>query len=286
MKKDVYSKVIEITPEMAKKWLESNTHNRRASESLIEYYTDQINKGRWSLNGEPIIFSDTFTLLDGQQRLMSVIRANKPITSVVTFNVSDETFTTIDSGKKRTIADVMSIKGVNNYTTVTSGIIKYESLKKQLHPKLLFNPSGSATYTCLQSSRRLKVSTDDVLDFYYANKNLLDRLAEFSVKYYHINRIMSTSEIFAYTCYLIIDKLHTEESVFGFFSQVLTGQNIENETIFLLRNRLIQNKTSNIKISSIYREAIIKRTWNNYLTGKSVTRFYFNDNEIDRIDFN
>ncbi len=70
-----------------------------------------------------------------------------------------------------------------------------------------------------------------------------------------------------------------EESSFGFFSQLSSGMNVNNDTIHLLRNKLMKDKISIKKIPILIKVALIIKTWNYYRTGKTVTNLVYYPSE-------
>jgi len=113
-----------ITPDRAFELLEHNTKNRNIRQSLIDRYAREMKAGRWRLNGETIIISDTGRILDGQHRLWAVIEADTPIQTAMAYDVDEDTFDTIDMGATRTAADVFKIGDVTD-PALAQGTIKW-----------------------------------------------------------------------------------------------------------------------------------------------------------------
>jgi hypothetical protein len=67
--------------------------------------------GLWMNNGQSIIFSDTNELMDGQQRCHAIVRSGQPQSCVVVRGVPRQAFVTIDSGRRRSLADVLGMEG-------------------------------------------------------------------------------------------------------------------------------------------------------------------------------
>ncbi len=106
---NVKSTVMLVTPELAVKWLEGNTHNREIRPALVERYARMMANGRWVLNGESIIFDVTGKLLDGQHRLWACFESKTPFETVVITDVDPDAFLTIDQGAKRTAGDALHV---------------------------------------------------------------------------------------------------------------------------------------------------------------------------------
>jgi len=124
--------VMEITPELATKWLEGNVHNRKLRQKEVDRLAREMKGGRWALNGESIIFASDGTLLDGQHRLWACVESQVTFQSVVVYGADASSFTTIDQGRHRSPANHLEVARVqSNYTTtvaaVASIIIRYRT---------------------------------------------------------------------------------------------------------------------------------------------------------------
>lgn len=106
----ITSKVITITPEDARKYLGNMVHNRPVSQANVKTYCEDILGGKWGLNGQGIIFDLKGRLLDGQHRMLAIIKAGKSIQMLAVYGVSDEMFSRMDIGNKRTVADVLDVR--------------------------------------------------------------------------------------------------------------------------------------------------------------------------------
>lgn len=98
--------IVNVTPEMAKAWLDSNNFNRPRRPDLVAKYVKQINQGRWRLTHQGIAFTRFGTLLDGQHRLFAIIECGVILPFRVFINEPPENFAVIDCGKNRTALDV------------------------------------------------------------------------------------------------------------------------------------------------------------------------------------
>lgn len=105
-----------ITPSQAEAMLATNTANRKVDRPRVRLYAEQIKSGQWKLTGDAIRISSDNVLLDGQHRLHAIILSGLPVETVVARNVDPSTYTVIDTGKNRTVADVLTIAGVTGGT--------------------------------------------------------------------------------------------------------------------------------------------------------------------------
>jgi hypothetical protein len=102
-----------ITPARAAKYLEHNTTNRRVRYQWRDMLAQAIDDGRWRLTHQGIAFNCDGTLIDGQHRLMAIVKANKPVQAYVTRGMDREALYAIDQGKGRSVVDVAGPLGLN-----------------------------------------------------------------------------------------------------------------------------------------------------------------------------
>ena len=98
-------RVVEITPDLAKKWLAANKDNRHARPSHINKLAMEIKNGIWKLTHQGIAFSSDGRLIDGQHRLEAIVTANKPVFMAVFIDLDDNMFGALDRGIRRTLTD-------------------------------------------------------------------------------------------------------------------------------------------------------------------------------------
>lgn len=127
-------KIMEVTPEVATRWLEKNTHNREVREAKVKEFSDAINRGQWKLTTDAIAFCHPYvdsenvrhdeTLINGQHRLWAVVMANKPAMFTVWWGCEPEEFGVIDQGVPRTQGDILGVTrpDLNHPTALVSAI--------------------------------------------------------------------------------------------------------------------------------------------------------------------
>lgn len=114
------AKVEIITPAYAKQLLDQNPSNRKLSETTINRYAADMKAGAWTNNGQGIVITPDGALLDGQHRMHAVLRSQREIAMLVVRGVPPEAFVTMDSGKARSFADVLSVQGCVHVNTLAS----------------------------------------------------------------------------------------------------------------------------------------------------------------------
>lgn len=100
-----------ITPDEARKYLDSNTHNRAPISKAIDEYARAMREGQWSLNGQSIVFDADGVLIDGQNRLMACVMSGVPFQTWVVRGVADaRAFVTTDVGRSRNARDMLTYR--------------------------------------------------------------------------------------------------------------------------------------------------------------------------------
>ena len=113
----VRSQWMDVTPEMAARWLKVNFRNRPVSEDVIKAYARDMAAGVWHPTHQGIAFNDLDELIDGQHRLKAAVLARKTVRMMVTFglksNIAGSRMTTmdcVDRGRTRSVADQLKIQ--------------------------------------------------------------------------------------------------------------------------------------------------------------------------------
>ena len=133
----IYSEVVVITPAEAAEILRTkNKVNRAIDRRLVARLAASMKAGEWKVNGECIVFAPDGTLLDGQNRLSAIVKSGVAITTCVMYNVPEDARATMDSGKKRTAADVLRFMGYKN-SNIMAPIVRlayiYDMLDREMN---------------------------------------------------------------------------------------------------------------------------------------------------------
>lgn len=112
--------IIDISPAMAKAWLDRGGQNRVPTRGRVVRLTNSIRAGEWQVTGDTIKLDQDGKVIDGQHRLLACIAAGMPIRSLVVRGVATEVFSVLDTGKNRTPGDVLGIAGYKNRIAMAS----------------------------------------------------------------------------------------------------------------------------------------------------------------------
>ena len=211
----------------------------------MRYAQDMI-EGRWKEDTcELIKVSKRGVLLDGQHRLLAVVKSNKPIYFHVGYDLPDDVFDVLDTGSIRNASDTFLIKGIKHQNAIPSMINIYTALKNgySILPQKNYRPTNSI-----------------LLELYYKDEVFWQGVSTKALSWYQsFAKILSPSTMGG--LYALLSEIN-EHDADRFFSQLATGLNIENISINLLRQKLMQDKMAPRKMTATLRHALIIKAWN------------------------
>jgi len=242
-----------ITPDRARSLLESNTNNRPVIKASLAKLCNEMQMGRFVFNGDAIRISKTGRLLDGQHRLLAVVKTGISIETFVVYGLNDECFKTIDQGSLRTLSALLSMEGATNYTMAAAA--------SMLIQKYLDG------YTPTQGSNGARSKTD-LVNFYNENKaNVLLATSRISGSK-QLKKLMSGG--YLAFIYFILYGINKEDCEL-FFSRVESGNGLViHQPELVLREKLISVISKSDKESQVARAAYFIFAWNAFRNNKQM----------------
>lgn len=257
MKTDLKAAVESITPDMAEEYATGKTHNRAKSDALIQKYLREMCDGRWRLNGEPIIFSDTGRLLDGQHRMNALHQYGKPLKFLVVRGVEEDAFTTIDTGSARKGKDVFSIKGISN-PMIASAICKM---------CLQWEHGGGNL-----SKINVTFSNDELLKYFESNTEAISEGTRIANRPELRRRLCPT----ATGTLVVLCNREFPDLVERFLLGLETGANLSNgDPVLTLRNRLEREKEGLGRMALPAKFALLFKAWNAFVCDRSLPKLSY-----------
>lgn len=257
----VYQRV--VTPEDAQKFLEKNNGNRKLSERNVLFFFHQMKRGDWQLTADPIKFSKTGRLLDGQHRLAALIKNNKPIEMFIAEGLDEKIFTVLDTGKNRSAGDLLSTQGFKN-SNALAGAVRSILLYQQGY----YSDPGRA-------ARVSKATNTNIIKWIEDNPEIQEILG-FTNHVYRQFRYISHGPLTM--LYWTLSRKNQEQAD-NFFGKYASGIELsEGSAIRLLRERLIKDSQNKTKLSSRDKTAIFIYAWNAFVTKKTIERLTLQKN--------
>lgn len=250
-------KTVLITPEIAVEILKKNNINRRKKIRKVDQYTDDMKSGRCKTGtAESIKIASTGHLVDGQHRLMAVVKSGVAIEFLVAYEVDPKLMDVIDTGVVRTGADVFHIEGVKNSMMLPS-IIRYYLVQKTGYEK---NNWEAYTNTIL-------------LNAYYERESFWQSVAVKTLEWYVVfGKVMSKSEIGGFYALFYDIDLHDAKD---FMEKLCTGHNVKTMAITLLRNTITNDKLSVSRMPRPVKYALIIKAWNCFRKKEAITQLVY-----------
>jgi len=251
-----------VTPEMAKKWLDSlNQINRKISHLIVDRYANEMVAGRWIITNEGIGFNGDGKLIDGQHRLAACVKSNLSFNTVIVTGLNKTAQTVVNTGKQRYFQDVLSMRGHKN-VIVLATVIRYLYAYKKLSP---MRENTIRTY-----------QNYELLYSFYKTLNE-DEISEAQNKmtclYRKVNILSTTISTFAFIIFAEVSKHHASD----FFKKLYLGTDLtENDAILSLRNTLIEMKSDKVYWNNMQKIKAIFTTWNCYRLKKPLGKWNFN----------
>lgn len=250
-------------------YLEKNIHNRKPVRANIEFIKKEILEGRFLLNGQTITFDNEGNLADGQHRLIAISELDTEVQLIVVRGVDKDSFRTIDTGRTRCGADVLSIEKVPYHTIVASAI---QRILHKFHQERA-SAKGSS----------IKISNSAVVDFYNNNKNELMDCVYLCTELYNTETKIISQSVSSAMLFLL--KKENPSKAKSFIREVYTGKMEGNDISALtLRKRLINHKIEGFKLNDGYIRNLFLSAFRGYCQNKNLSKIVVNGNQFFKID--
>ncbi|HEV2210835.1 MAG TPA: hypothetical protein VG167_18840 [Verrucomicrobiae bacterium] len=125
----VRSQWMDITPEMAARWLKNNFRNRPIRWDTVKAYARDMLNGNWVPTHQGLAFNDQDALIDGQHRLHAIVMAKMTVRMMVTFGVPSKidgkemtTMDAVDRGATRSVGDQLTIQHGLKHGSITASV--------------------------------------------------------------------------------------------------------------------------------------------------------------------
>jgi hypothetical protein len=258
MTQQIATSIEVVTPDVARNWLSVNTANRAINKKLVDRLSSQMKRGEFVTNGEAIIFSDDNRLIDGQHRLNACVLSGVSFRSVVVRGVHHNAFYTIDTGSARTAADALQILGSKNAAQLAAAA-KAAIVLDSEHP----NFAGFVPHS-------------EIIDWIEKNSDIRDWTSWFCAN--SKNRALAEpSLLISISC--LASRRFDPERVRHFFQSCHDGIGLDKtDPAYVLRERLIANRTGKSRLPKRDVAALIIKALLYQMAGKKMTLLRWSPN--------
>ena len=154
----ITSSVELITPERAAAWLQNVVANGHIDQTVLRAFERDMREHRWLLNGAPIVLSTDGRVLDGRTRLHACVNSQTAFESLIIFGIKSDTFETIDSIRKRSLADILSIRKEKHGRSLGSALRIIWHYQSGLVPGNGKSPTPTTLLTILEQNPEIRDS--------------------------------------------------------------------------------------------------------------------------------
>lgn len=244
-----------IDAKVARQLLETEPGTQRLpTKQRVDAYARDVINHRWSVNGETLKVSDEGAMIDGQNRCLAIIEADKirPGSFIDTYVICDldekAAFMDIDTGKARSLFDVLKLLELR-WAWRTAGLLRLITCYEVAE-----NPPNThvSTRECVETLNTYDIAPDVAAD---------------CGNHYGKFQSSATGAFILMTGHLTAEQELAEE----FLSKLITGENLKrNNAALTFRNMILEWRRYSKKLNwnDVLPYAI--KAWNAYRIGQDL----------------
>jgi len=243
-----------ITPEIAAQLLEGMPLNRRISERHVASLVRSMKSGAWKEDaGDPVRLNTEGQLIDGQHRMWAVIESGCSFSFVVISGIDSSTQMIMDTGRSRTLADLLRMRGEASPREL-AGIISF--CAGWLEEGMVQGNGQRHTTPTIPEGIALLEAHPGLREHLLAGRSVAVKIKGGAARW----------GILHYALFAI-----NEDDAELFFELIKTGENLTSGSpILALRRRLLDDAVSQSKLRAREYTALVFKAWNAYREGRDV----------------
>jgi len=247
---------VDVTPELAAAILSEGSRNRNIRRKDVIRYAADMKQGLWATTGEAIKFDQDGSLLDGQHRLSAVVDAQITVPMLFVYDIPRASQDVMDSGRRRSLADQLAMRGAGNCNRLAAAI-------KAAHSLEICGKPNNVTYA----------SVVTLLDWFESNRAIVDSIAP-------IRKAMQPPVLYpgglAAGIHYTMAKLASEEAD-RFWHILGSGDYAEGvQPILKLREEMMKRAAATgngAVLQANHRAAYTIKAWNAWIEGREIKNF-------------
>jgi hypothetical protein len=241
--------IVFVTPEMAARWLDTNTRNRRVRRETVNAYARDMTSGDWQLTGESVKFAPDGTLLDGQHRLHAIVKSGATVPLYVMRGITPEAQRVMDTGRKRTASDALAIRG-DQHTAALAATVRL----------------ALGVMADIPDPGRYEATHAEIETFIAEYPDIRDAV-EFARRI--ARRVDCPLAVVAYTYWVLAGIDATKAAEFWVAAADKVGLR-EGDPVIALTNRFAEARRAREQLTKRIYLSLIYRAWNTRRTGKQM----------------
>lgn len=262
-----------ISPEYAQQILNSkNNNNRPIKRTNLNRLVKAIDNDEWQVTNQGIAFDPEGNLLDGQHRLLAIVKTGQTLKIMVARNMNPEIFNVVDTGTARMASDILHISGCGNNSKEKAAAIKNYIFYTKY-------PSGSWS-----GHNITKPSHYEILEEYNSEIETWDEITK-RINAHHCKFHFFNKSVAIVFYKLALEKNYSKRVIEEFLTKFYGGSNLNIDNPMLsFRNQLMQKAFRNrgTNTQRFLLNCFI-RLFNMYLNDVKKTKFIAPPNDISEV---
>lgn len=243
----------DIDPPLAERLLEK-VHNRPQKVVRVKKYAREMKHGAWRLNYEWIGIDEHGYVIEGQHRLLACIEADTPFQTLVIIGLDRALFPYLGAALPRGAADNIALSGVANANQV-AGALAYVWRAER----------GVSLYATGAGAR---AENHEILDLLARHPKVLDSVSAGR----RCQRIFPSTSLMTYLHYEFSRR--DQALADAFIDKLSDGTGLKyTDPVYLLRERLIDDKAGKTRMTQKYLIALTIKAWNYMRAGRRAPKF-------------
>lgn len=247
---------VKVTPEMAKEWLNRNTHNRDIRPQHVEKIARDILLGEWVYNGDPFRFDTKGVMIDGQHRALAIVATGVPVEADIKEGFDPGVQEVVDTNRRtRSLKDILKLRGETSTTSLAAAInLIYRWESGYIRNKAENNPTHGQAVKFLEDH-------PEVRDSCLVGQKV------------HNSLPISASIVAA--CDYVFSKLDPNDTE-DFWHACVTGFYLNGEAAgtqsgpYRLRKYLEAEDRGKHRVEQLVKHAVVVKAWNAYRRGADI----------------
>lgn len=254
-------KEVLVTPEYAAELLKLNTHNRNVRPSVVAKYAQQMRGGEWVLTNDAITISKGNVLLNGQHRLLAVVKANVSVPFIVFYGADDEAFDVMDTAVTRTMGDVLGHHGAILGQDMAASLLMFAKFCEDADDgtQKRFGETGY-----LSSRRHLLAMYDMFGEMLYPYVTAIKQMYKTGF------RVVPISKMAGLALFLEARLGYKRADILRFCSMLYTDKHKDDYSVAHIRRTLLNSRLSRKKLAVGETMRYVIYAWNAYAKNRIV----------------
>ena len=239
--------------------LDTSSNWRLLNKHQVAKYLGAMRRGEWNCaNGETVTFESAMSLVDGQHRMKAAAiyqrESGDPVWFLCVHNVQPDSVLTMDTGKSRTLAQILTRQGQVRASACAS-----------ISRSIVCSQGKIGNMRWLDGMSSLSVTAE--YDAWQQNKKSIQEWTCWLSRFSQAG--LSRCSLLMTMLYHLSQVNPTEAGAFA--GHMCTGVNLdEGDGAHLLRQVLIRDRSSKTKMTTLYSIAMMIKGYNAWVTGSPV----------------